>query len=650
MIDVVDVVDVELERAQAAFLKGWMSGFRRDPVLTVSEWADRFRILSPESANEHGRWRTDRTPYLREIMDCLSANSPIRRVVFMKSAQVGGTECGLNWLGYIIHNSPAPTMIVYPTVEVAEDVSKDRITPMINTTPEIAERLRENRSRGSENTITEKKFRGGLLKLSGANSAASLRSKPMKNLFFDESDGYTNNADGEGDPVSLARGRTTTFTERLKELEVSTPGLTGGRIEKSFLAGDQRRYFVPCPYCRHMDHMRWSNLRWSPGPPEDAKLLCANCEILIEEKFKTQMLAGGEWRATAESRAGVRSYHINGLYSPLGWFKWSDMATEFEAAQKDPSLLRPFVNIRLGECFEDRNEAVKPETILARREVFPEQVPIRVGVLVAAVDVQGDRLEYAIKGYGEGEESWLIAASSVPGDPEQTETWLKLDEILREPWKHESGVDMRVECVAVDCGFKSDSVYRFTKPRADRFVFATKGGNTVGSPLVGKPTMNNPYRARLYTLCTDTGKETLAARLRIRKPETDRPAPGYVHIPDWVDEEYAAQLTSERAVRKFEPGKKPVRKWEQLRDRNEAWDLEVYCLAALRILFGPTPATSLAKRVARLQAAQQALSLEGGPPKEPPPEGPSPVPSAAPPPRPRPIQPRPGGWARGWRR
>lgn len=649
MIASIDVEDVELERARSLFLRGWMGGFRRDPVLTVSEWADRFRILSPESTSEHGRWRTERTPYLREIMDCLSSTSPIRRVVFMKSAQVGGTECGLNWLGYIIHNSPAATMIVYPTVEVAEDVSKDRITPMINTTPEIAERLRENRSRGSENTITEKKFRGGLLKLSGANSAASLRSKPMKNLFFDESDGYTNNADGEGDPVALARGRTTTFTERMKEFEVSTPGLTGGRIEKSFLAGDQRRYFVPCPHCGHMDHMRWSNLRWTPDEPDTAKLFCASCEQLIEERYKTQMLAGGEWRATAESKNGVRSYHINGLYSPLGWFSWADMAREWEAAHKDPSLLRPFVNIRLGEPWEDRNEAVKPETILSRREVFPEHVPMRVGVLVAAVDVQGDRLEYAIKGYGEGEESWLIAASSVPGDPEQDEPWLKLDEILREPWKHESGVDMRIECVAVDSGYKPDRVYRFCKPRADRFIFATKGSNTTGFPLVGKATMNNaPYRARLYMLCTDSGKETLAARMRIKKPETDRPSPGYLHIPDWVDEEYAAQLTSERAVRKFEPGKKPVRKWEQLRERNEAWDLEVYCLAALRILFGPTPTTALAKRTARMQSAQQALSLEGGPPQTPPEDPPAPL-TAPPPPRPRPLPPRPGGWARGWR-
>ena len=630
------------ERAFDTFMVGWRAGWKRDPTMTLSEWADTHRVLQPESSSEPGQWRTERTPYLREIMDCLSADHPCHKLVFMKSAQIGGTEVGLNWLGYIVHNSPGPTLIVYPTVEVAEDVSKDRISPMIRTTPVVAERVFENKSRRAENTILNKYFRGGLFKLTGSNSAAGLRSKPMKNLFFDEADGYTDNADGEGDPVALAVVRSTNFAGKI--FMPSTPGEKGGRIEREFLKGDQRRYFVPCPHCGHMDHLQWVNLRWEDHDPSTAQMVCMGCGCFIEEHHKTAMLAGGEWRPTAESPEGVRSYHINGLYSPLGWLSWATMAEEWLAAQKDPTLIRAFVNTRLGESYEDRNISVEPDLVLAHREHYPAEVPNGVGILVASVDTQGTWLAWKVKGYGAGEESWLIAWGILEGDPAQDQVWRDLDDVLKQRFTHESGQTLRIECVVVDSGGNhTDQVYKYTRLRASQRYYAIRGGNEVGQPLVGKPTSRNRFRARVYTLCVDTGKETVYSRLRIGKPLPGVRSPGYMHMPDTITQEYAEQLVSEKAFRKVIKGRPGKREWKQVRERNEALDLEVYCLAALRIR-GQAVIKSLAERAARF--ARPTLGLPDGstipPPSPRTPVAEDPLKPARVPPPVRP--PRRGNW------
>jgi len=627
------------ERAHDAFMSGWREGWRRPPSITLSEWSDLHRVLQPESSSEPGNWRTDRTPYLREIMDCLSADHPCHKIVFMKSAQIGGTEIGLNWLGYIVHNSPGPTLIVYPTVEVAEDVSKDRITPMIRTTPVVAERVFENKSRRAENTILNKYFRGGLFKLTGSNSAAGLRSKPMKNLFFDEADGYTDNADGEGDPVALAVVRSTNFAGKI--FMPSTPGDKGGRIEREFLKGDQRRYFVPCPHCGHMDHLQWVNLRWTNDDPSTAQMVCVDCGCFIEEFHKTAMLAAGEWRPTAVSPNGVRSYHINGLYSPLGWLSWATMADEWLAAQKDPTLLKAFVNTRLGESYEDRNISVKPDLVLEHREPYPAQVPNGVGVLVAAVDVQGSYLAWKVKGYGAGEESWFIDWGILDGDPAQEQVWKDLDVVLQQRFTHESGQTLRIEGVCVDAGgHHTEYVHKYTRARASMRYYAVRGGNEVGQPIVGKPTNKNKWRARVYTLCTDTAKEIIYTRLKIGKPLPGVRSPGYMHMPDIITQEYAEQLVAEKASRPQVKGRPGKRVWTKTRERNEALDLEVYCLAALKIR-GQAFIKTLAERAARYarptlrlpDVQAQATAAVTKPPLPPDPLKPPRVPPQSRPPR-----------------
>lgn len=294
-------------------LRAWGAGLTPDPDLTVSEWADRHRMLSGRASAEPGRYRTARTPYMGEIMDRLSPGDPTQRIVFMKAAQVGATEAGNNWIGFAIHQAPGPMLAVQPTVELAKRNSRQRIDPLIDESPELRERVKPARSRDAGNTMLSKEFAGGILIMTGANSAVGLRSTPARYIFLDEVDAYPASADEEGDPVTLAEARSLTFAHRRKVFLVSTPTIRGlSRIEREFEASDQRRFFVPCPHCQQMQWLKFERLRWQKGRPETAEYHCEGCETPIAEHHKTAMLEG----RMAGDRQGRRSDH--GRVSPLG--------------------------------------------------------------------------------------------------------------------------------------------------------------------------------------------------------------------------------------------------------------------------------------------------------------------------------------------
>jgi phage terminase large subunit GpA-like protein len=434
---------------------------------------------------------------------------------------------------------------------------------------------------------------------------------PIRYVFCDEIDEFPGDVEGQGDPIYLAEKRTTTFARR-KVFLVSTPTIKGlSRIEREFLASDQRRYYVPCPFCGNFDWIRWENIRWDENQPKTAALACLNCGSLIDEHHKTTMLAKGEWRPTAESSSGTVGFHLSSLYSPLGWKSWSSCVEEFLQSKSEPVKLKTWINTVLGNTWEERGDSADPSVLISRAERYAAEVPNGVGVLVASVDVQGDRLEAQVKGYGAAEESWLVAFSQFHGDPGRETVWHELDAFLQQEFTHESGRKVRIECVTVDSGgHHSEQVYRFCKVRSGRRVFAVRGGGERGKPVVGRATQHNRYRTALFTLCVDTAKEIVMSRLRIGSP-----GPGYCHLPEWVDAEYVAQLTAEKAIRKYVKGKGTVREWVKTRERNEALDLEVYCLAALYIL-GPAFVRALPERAAQWakpQAVSAATPLEARP-------------------------------------
>ena len=573
------------------YRQAFAAGLRPDPDHTVSTWADNHRMLSQKASAEPGRWRTERTPYLREIMDELSPSSPAQRVVFMAGAQVGKSETGNNWLGFVIHHAPGPMLLVQPTVDTAKRFSKQRLAPMIDESPALRERIVDNKSRDSGNAMMAKEFPGGVLLITGANSASGLRSMPIRYLFMDEVDAYPLDVDGEGDPIQLAEKRTTTFARR-KVFMSSTPTVKDvSRIEREFNLSDQRRYFVPCPHCNHMQWLKWANLKWSDDDPNTAAYACEECGTLIEERHKTDMLNAGEWRPTAASDGRTVGFHLSSLYSPLGWKSWAEIVSEFQQAKGDAPLLKTFVNTVLGETWEDDYAAkIGAGELQARVEFYePGIAPARVLAVTAGVDVQDNRLAVSLYGWGRDEESWLIDHMEIYGDPAQPKVWQQLDEALLKPLAHEIAEPIKIAAVCIDSGghFTSE-VYAYARDRRQHNILAIKGQSQRGKAPIGKPSkVDFNWRgkslkkgAEVYPVGSDTIKSTVFARLKLNEP-----GPGYIHFHGEANEEYFNQLTSEKQITRYVKGF-PVREWvKKSGARNEALDCKVYAYAAMQWLY-----------------------------------------------------------------
>ncbi|HEX7123438.1 MAG TPA: phage terminase large subunit family protein [Gemmatimonadaceae bacterium] len=579
-----------------AIERAWREGLTPDPLLTVSEWADRHRVLSSKASSEPGRWRTARTPYLKAIMDCLSPTSPVERVVFMKGAQVGATETGSNWIGYVIHHAPGPMMAVWPTVEMAKRNSKQRIDPLIEESSVLSELIAPARSRDSGNTILAKEFRGGVLVMTGANSAVGLRSMPVRYLFLDEVDGYPLDVEGEGDAISLAEARTRTFARR-KIFIVSTPTIAGASaVEREYEASDQRRFFVPCPHCSHRQWLRFEQLRWDKGAPESAAYVCESCDTPIAEHHKTWMLEHGEWRATAEGTGKTAGFHLSSLYSPLGWRAWREIAAAWEAAVSketgSSAAIKTFKNTELGETWVEEGEAPDWQRLLERREDYAiGSIPAGGLLLVGGADVQKDRIEASIWAFGRGKECWLIEHRVLMGDTARDAVWKRLAGLLGETWTHASGAAMPLARFALDTGFATQETYGFVRACRDSRVMAVKGVAR-GAALIGTPTAvdvsqgGRKLRRGLKVFAVAVGIAKLEFYNNLRKTalvDEDGvgiayPA-GFVHLPR-IDAEFIQQLCSEQLITRRNRNGFPVREWQKMRERNEALDCYVYARAA----------------------------------------------------------------------
>lgn len=572
----------DLQADFAAVWRALADGLRPDLPLTVSEWADRHRVLDQSSA-EPGPWRTDRTPYLREIMDTLGDDS-VEEVVVMAGSQLGKSEALLNWIGWTIHNSPCPLLMVQPTVDDGEAFSKQRIAPMISASPDLSRLVADPRSRDAGNTLNLKEFSGGALRIVGANAPSKLKSTPIKRVALDEVDTYPADAGGEGDPIKLARMRTSTFAAR-KIVLTSTPTTEGtSRIERAWLGSDQRRYFVPCPHCAEMQALKWTptpdspgGLVWDRGHPETARYQCGCCGAMIDESCKGAMLAAGRWAPTCAG-ASV-GFHLSALYSPPGWMSWAALAAEWEAATGNPEELKVFVNSRLAEVWRLGDQTgVQTGALRSRAEVYRAAVPQGVDVLTAGVDVQDDRIEVEVVGWGVGEESWSVASVVLPGDPSSGQVWQALSSVITHDWSTEAGGTMRISATCVDTGgHHTQSVYDFCGPRTPQRVWAIKGRAGPLPAWPRKPSKGGKNKQPLQIIGVDTLKDTVYARLRIAAA-----GPGYCHFPATHPPAYYDQLTAERIVTTRYRGR--IRRQWVLPGgkRNEALDCRVYATAALQ--------------------------------------------------------------------
>lgn len=563
-----------------------MKSFATPPDMTVSEWADNYRMLSAESSAEHGKWYTDRAPYQREIMDAVS-DDRCYKVVIMSSAQVGKSEIILNMIGYHIDFDPAPILYLLPTKEMAETFSKDRVSPMVRDTPSLKKKVHDVKSRDSGNTIMHKKFAGGHLTFVGANAASNLASRPIRIVLADEIDRFPASAGTEGDPLALAIKRTTTFWNR-KIIEVSTPTIKGAsKIEKEYEASSMEHLNVKCPHCGEYQTYEWEQLKFEhESGTKDFKLIGYQCRICgcvdSENVWKRQPI---KWVAQKPEIKDVRGFHLNELASP--WKRWEEIIADFlDAKRQGKEMLKVWRNTSLGLTWEDDSDLDIKDILLKRRQFYNCQVPKDVVVLTCGVDVQDNRLEYEIVGWGKDKISWGIKYGVIMGDTGRNETWQMLDDVIFAEYKREDGLSMQIMTTCIDSGgHHTEEVYAYCKKREMRRVWAIKGQGGSGVSYIQRPTKRNKSGAWLFMIGVDVGKDTMASRLKTNFPSEA----GFCHFPidesAGYNEQYFEGLTSERRNIRTVSGRiiiNWVKKYEGI--RNEPFDLRNYATAALEIL------------------------------------------------------------------
>lgn len=550
-----------------------LAKFAPPPKRTVSEWADENRKLSAESSALPGQWRTSVVEYMREPMDCVG-DPKVHSVVVMAAAQVAKSEFLNNVTGYLIDYDPSPILMVQPTIEAAEDYSKDRIAPMIRDTPVLRKKVADDKSKTSGNTIKNKKFPGGYLVMIGANSPSGLASRPIRAVLADEVDRAPVSAGEEGDPINLAIKRTATFWNRIIVL-VSTPTNKGAsRIEAAYEDGDQRERYCPCPHCGEYQVLKWANVRWDERKPETARYMCEECGVLWTDPQRIAAVRKGEWRATKPFN-GIASFHVTGLLSPFATM--SDGVREFIEAQGDPARLKVWVNTYLGETWEEEGRQVDGHELYERREEYETQIPEDVTLLTMGVDVQDDRIEAEVVGWGDDFESWSIDYRVFYGDLSTPHPWQELEEYRKQIYSHPLFGDMSVRRMCIDSGgHYTQQVYNYVRGRTPE-VFAIKGIAGEGKPIIGRPTKSNIGKIPLVPVGVHTTKELVFARMRVAEGEAGR-----CHWPMKYGPDYFQQLTAEKEVTRYHKGFKRT-EFIKIRARNEALDCRVYATAALEL-------------------------------------------------------------------
>jgi phage terminase large subunit GpA-like protein len=502
----------------------------------------------------------------------------IPEVVVMKSTQVGWTEILNNTIGFFIDQTPAPILMLQPTLDMADAWSKDRLAPMIRDTPALTDKVAEPKSRDSGNTLLHKRFPGGHLTVVGANSPSGLASRPIRVLLCDEVDRFPVSAGTEGDPIDLARRRTATFRNR-RILMGSTPTIKGSsRIESAFEQSDQRYFFVPCPQCGAFQRLMWPQVRWPDGQPELAVYVCQHCAGEISEASKPEMLRAGQWRGTKPSN-GIAGFHISELYSP--WVSWAEMAQAFLRAKKLPETLQTWINTALGETWEDQGEKLEAGGLLVRRESYTSAaIPPGVMLITVGTDVQDDRLESFVYGWGRDEEAWRLEHLVLRGDPGGEALWREHDALLRRRFRTDDGRELAIEATCIDSGGHfTEAVYRYCHARKRYRVWAIKGVAGPGRPVWQKrPSRGGKLRVDLWPIGVDTVKDLIFGRLKRVKD----PGPGYFHFDAGADEAFFDQLASEVLVYRVAQGRR-IRLWRPRAQgaRQEGLDGTVYAYAAM---------------------------------------------------------------------
>ena len=610
-----------------------VSGFIPPEDLTVSQWAERYRRLSPESSAEPGLWRNSRTPYLRDVMDAF--NDPkVRHIVMVAASQVGKSECELNIIGYIIDQDPGSILFIHPTNVDAKEFGKLRIAPMIRDCPTLRKKVAAPKSRDSGNTILQKTYPGGILTLCGSTEAHALASKPIRYVIGDERDRWATSAGTEGDPWELAMARQTTFYNA-KAVEVSTPTIkSASSIERSFSQGTMERWCSKCPHCGKFHEIRWDDIRYEHETTEinraktykvtSVLYVCPECACVSDEITMKRQPA--KWIADNPKAYanGVRSFWLNAFVSQ--WASWESIVLKYLKAQGSMKKMQVVYNTCFGMLWEDRGDLEDEDSLLARREDYGQrddgsevELPDGVLVLTCGVDTQNDRLEYEVLGHGHFGETWGIRYGVIRGRPDDAETWTQLDDVISHIYRFRDGMGLRISMTFVDeGGLFTQSVRLACRDRIGRKVFCIKGFDGPNRPFTSPPKqMRIIVNQRAvgtcwqYQLGVDSGKQIIMDNLRVQTPGQK-----YCHFPrrDDYGPGYFAGLLSERL--EYDAEKRQPWAWKKIpgHERNEALDCRNYALAAFKAL--PANLDELDRRIKKARG-QSAAEPEAAPAPKP---------------------------------
>ncbi len=568
------------------YLRAFAAGLKPDPDLTVTQWARNDRYLGSDEGPVPGKWSDDLVPFLPEITDCLSPSHPCREVTFCKSAQVAGSAGGLNFLGAIIDAFPAPTLVVLPTVDTAKSYATKKLQPMLDNTPSLKGKVVEQKQRRGGSTMTDKKFPGGFLRITGANSSAGLQMLSVRFVIKEELSEWPDQIESRGDPDTQVDKRQTAYSATRKTFNVSTPGLAGTcRITKKFEAGDQRRYYVPCPECGHYQILEFEHLKHNDEPPYEAYYLCQSGNgCIIQHHHKTAMLAAGRWIAHAPGEGREPSFHLHQLYSPF--VSWDDTVAEKKKAEAGgPRDMKVYVQQVRGEAYEEKGDVPDYALLLARREPYePRTLPYGSLFLTAGVDVGHHYLVYEVVAWGPGRASWSVDHGILQGDTKLPEVWAALDEILDRAYPDSVGRGHYILKAAVDSGDgnRAIDVYRYCRSRPK--ALAIKGMPGWQKPIIGTPSRvdvdENGRKwaggAMVWPVGTWEIKTDFYAVLgRKGTPSAGQFEPGYCHFHNGCDEPFFKQLTAEALV----INKKGQHEWKPFGE-NHFHDARIYAIAA----------------------------------------------------------------------
>lgn len=630
--------------AAMGYLSSFAAGLEPDPEVLVSEWAQEERFVAPESGSPFpGKWTNARVPYLVEIMDCLSPSDPCRSVTFKKSAQVAGTEAGINLIGMVADKAPGPILVVLPTVDEGKKYNRVKLQPAIDVTPALRAKIREKKSRDERGSVVMfKRFPGGFALITGANSSAGLQMISARYLLYEEVTEFPPDVEGRGDPVKVARARSKAWSAVRKEFFNSTPGLVGAcRVSEQYEESDQRRYYLPCPQCGCYQVLRFQDLKWaSDVAPYGAYFVCQAHGCVIEAHHKAAMLPNGVWLKTYPGddappavvepadiqrhrarRSGSREpgFALWQAYSPF--VSWDDTVHEYLDSRGKPREEKTFVQQGLGEPYEEKGEAPDHAKLFDRREGYQlRRLPPGALFATLAIDVQGNRLEWAAYAWGVGLTSWLVDKGIIEGDPNDLTTWIKADGLLQLRYVDQLGRAWPVDAIGIDTGYLSSKVYAWVARHAGTGrVFGLDGRAGWKLPPLGTPASRDvDYHgkkvgaAMVWPVGTWDMKSELYAALRktIEGPDEDGNAPlGYAHYPDACDQDYFRQLTAEHLAKRQTKSGLTVLEW--VKDgTNEAHDIAVYNRALAHHLSDTLTPEDWAALAARRSAEADKVQLD----------------------------------------